>query len=292
MHMCAQIGTTEGTMLFKELTAYPRNFAEFQGNMFFSTSNGMYISDGTPEGTVEFYDKFASFFTPFDNDTMFFRSFRSTPASGFELFVTDGTPNGTRLFIDLVPGSGSSSPQDLAVANGLLFFKADDSSGFGEELWVVNPLTNTTYQVADIRNGSDGSTINYITPYKDHVYFSADDGIHGNELWRSNGTESGTMLFLDLVPGPDIGLPVFFSEIGGFLYFRGRHSTTYSFQHVIYRTDGTVEGTIMIVGVTGSAESALIEIQGGLYLAYWTVATGSELSRMDGCGDNFFFFFV
>ena len=33
------------------------------------------------------------------------------------------------------------------------------------------------------------------------LYFNADDEVHGFELWRSNGTEAGTYLVLDIDPG-------------------------------------------------------------------------------------------
>ena len=46
-----------------------------------------------------------------------------------------------------------------------------------------------------------------LVEFNGRVYFAANDGVHGRELWRSDGTAAGTYLVEDLYPGADIFSP-------------------------------------------------------------------------------------
>jgi len=49
-------------------------------------------------------------------------------------------------------------------------------------------------------------------------YFTADDGIHGRELFASDGTANGTHLVKDINPGPASSIFAFTMTSGGNLY--------------------------------------------------------------------------
>ncbi len=58
-----------------------------------------------------------------------------------------------------------------------------------------------------------------------HVYFSADDGVHGNELWRSDGMAAGTVLVQNIAPGRASSDPLDFTTSGQRMFFNADNGT-------------------------------------------------------------------
>src|SRR5215208_6407431 len=58
------------------------------------------------------------------------------------------------------------------------------------------------FLVEDIYPGKTGSEPNWLVDFKGRLLFGANHPKFGEELWRSNGTRSGTRLVKDIDPGP------------------------------------------------------------------------------------------
>lgn len=150
----------------------------------------------------------------------------------------------------------SSSGRELPVLGGYAYFNA--TTVLGRELWRCQEAPGSAELVADIRVGPDSSEPRDHTIVGNLLYFTADDGVHGRELWVTDGTANGTQMVTDLVPGA--GEPTFGSTASflGELYFAcdlgsGRH---------LYATDSTTGGVRLVVDVTnGTGDSQVDDLQ-------------------------------
>ena len=177
---------------------------------------------------------------------------------GRELWKTDGTAASTMIVKDINPGKDSSNPTYLTELNGQLYFSADNGTD-GTELWKSDGTESGTVMVADIFPGTyyDQKSQTFrayssdpgpFTKFNGELYFPANDGIDGFELWKTDGTKDGTVLVKDIAPGAFDGLPYggvysFLTPIGGELYFAandGDHGSE------LWKTDGTDAGTVMV----------------------------------------------
>jgi ELWxxDGT repeat protein len=152
------------------------------------------------------------------------------------------------------------------------------------------------FHVIDVDKGTDASPMNNYwffydggsRPFEDAVlngiaYFGADDGIHGREFWRSNGTEAGTKMIKDINPGLASSDIHDITVSGGKLFFAaddGQHGRE------IWVSDGTTQGTKMLKdiypGSTWSDPSYLIDVNGTLYFFANVASVADQLWKTDG----------
>lgn len=73
--------------------------------------------------------------------------------------------------------------------------------------------------IKDIRPGTPSSKPDQLVNVNGTLFFVADDGEHGPELWKSNGTSAGTILVKDLIPGPAGSAINDMTPVNGKLFF-------------------------------------------------------------------------
>jgi ELWxxDGT repeat protein len=140
-------------------------------------------------------------------------------------------------------------------------------------------------QFIDINPTGDGlynlASTEFIV-FNDIIYFGADDGQHGLELWRSDGTDTGTYLVADINPESGASNPYGFIEFNHKLFFSAKDDT-----HGIelWRTDGTHAGTKLLSDINSSGDALPDQkaIMGNkLYFQADNGSNGFELWITDG----------
>lgn len=136
--------------------------------------------------------------------------------------------------------------------------------------------------VKDINPNGD-SNIAFLTCHGDAVYFRAVDDVHGTELWKSDGTGTGTVLVKDINPGAGHSSPTNFMEFNGMLHFTATDGVN-GLQ--IWRTDGTANGTVAVLSlgdVPGLLEWGEFAALGDrIFFRGYDAANGRELWSTDG----------
>ncbi len=286
-------GTPEGTHpLFPlRLGAPPAPFAPGgEGEVLFtappSTSHdgefALWRTDGTAAGTRILLPRVSSTLETarLDGRTYFLAA---TTSAGAGLWTTDGTAAGT---LPILPADAPPLPAnayDLTVFDGALYFFA---GGFlngshppppVQALWRSDGTAAGTRIVKAIDPPHDpqvegGLLLPELTVAGGHLFFRGYDGVHGGELWTTDGTPAGTVMVKDVNPGPDGSLLDGLAAAGGQLYFAatdGEHGVE------LWQSDGTAAGTVMVQDLfPGPAPSNPEQLTGADGALYFTADDG------------------
>jgi ELWxxDGT repeat protein len=139
--------------------------------------------------------------------------------------------------------------------------------------------------VSNINTGAGaGSSPEYFTALSGYLYFRADDGTNGTELWRTDGTPLGTTLVEDInINVGGSSYPGYFTALGDYLYFGAADDDT---SYDLWRVDGSgltesssIPGTN--AGIGCECSPVLNALNGRLFMVTYSDETGSELAYLD-----------
>ncbi len=176
-----------------------------------------------------------------------------------------------------------SETNEIVEANGLLFFYQNDGAS-GRELWRSDGTALGTYMVRDLCPGSCGSRSWFREPMAavgNYLFFVANDGVHGLELWVTDGTALDTRMVVDLRPGWESSFPALLTAVSGQLFFSARGADGVV---ALWRSDGTAKGTYRVSpsGVSFASLNAIYPGPGFLYLCDAGSGAEAGLWRSDG----------
>lgn len=251
------------------------------------------LGPGYPATTPDLLTNVAGTLYFVANDGANGRELWRVDGSGTAELVEDGLPGG-----GINPGSAGSFPYGLSEVNGSLYFRANDGAN-GTELWTIDPL-GVAVMIEDslpgggLNPGAGSSTATNLTAVGSTVFFTANDGANGVELWRITSPGHAEMVE-DAIPGGGIALgsygsPRYLTNVNGTLYFTANDGTN---GLELWRVNPSgiaemVEDSIAEGGINPGASSStpefLVNVAGTLYFSADDGTNGTELWRINGSG--------
>lgn len=192
------------------------------------------------------------------------------------IFSTDGTAAGTSQFAE--PSTGYINVDQLAVLNGSLLI-SESSFIAPPQLWTSDGIS-APVPVAQVTIGFEPIVVDNV------LYFTFDDGVSGEELWRTDGTEEGTRLVKDIAPGAtsSVAYDRYFTKVGNTLFFfanDGEHGKE------LWRSDGTPEGTVLVLDINPGDADAVdytqpVAIDNDIFFVADDGSNGRQFWKSDG----------
>lgn len=191
--------------LIVDADAYLESMHVMGGYLYYAKDGALLRSDGNGPGTMVYEDPAGekAVSRVMGGATRLYFAMSDRPRVE-DLWTSDGTPGGTKLVARL---SDDLQLQDMfesaAVAGETLYFDAckHDGSAYTCGLWASDGTSVGTREVKAVQGAKE------FFPVGNALYFSADDGVHGAELFRSDGTAQGTTLVAEVGPGARGSLP-------------------------------------------------------------------------------------
>ena len=278
-------GTPAGTRLLKDIYPGPRSSVVMMvtlmnGVAFFFADDGangleLWRSDGTPGGTHVVANigpgsaagiagvTVTNGTIPIINGVLYFAG--NDGGTGSELWRSDGTAGGTYRVSDGWSGSAGSDPHDFHIVGTRLYFVATDSAD--TELWTSDGTPAGTRRVADISPGVQ-EHITGMTVVGNVMFFTANDDVHGRELWRVNAAGNAAMVkdLIDLPRGHGSD-PVPVGVVGDTLVFYADTSDA-GFTRGLYGISANASSPMELIHSLPRENQGVVRAPRGLLISY------------------------
>lgn len=173
-----------------------------------------------------------SFFKELNGILLFTASSNLIGNNNRQLWRSDGTENGTSLVKIINTDYDTNIDNSIYLGNKMFFTSYVNNSN---DLWVTDGTEAGTKIVKKI-NLNGNSNVMHPFVFNNEIYFLANDGITGMELWKSNGTENGTVQVFDFFIGSTSGINLKPIVYNNNIYFIGQQGTN---QKGLWKYDGT-----------------------------------------------------
>lgn len=239
-----------------------------------------WISELTAETTSVIQSLSSSTLFNFNNGVYFAMTVGD---EGTELWTLNEDKTDPVLVKNINTSKNGITVNQMLSINSQLLFSADgsvDGKDVGEELWTYNG--NNVSILKDIMAGSTGSYCKSYTYIEDKLYFLAYDSIHGIEIWKTDGTESGTTIVYDIIEGRSSTPIEFLTAFKDEIYFFITERNNYHIQ--LYKTEGDTIEFVKDLGVNSyNVPYEVINMKAcGNYLYFVAYGAGEDLWISDG----------
>jgi ELWxxDGT repeat protein len=204
----------------------------------------------------------------------------------FQLFPLIGAAQLFPVLVKDINPTGSGQPLGMTALGNKIVFMAEDGTN-GIEPWISDGTEAGTFMIKDINPGAANSmeiggvgATDYFIKRGNDLFFKANDGINGKELWITDGTETGTRMVKDINPG-GLYTVQYFMLFNERLYFSAKDTAAASFETRMWVSDGTEAGTYQFADISPRVFGHAI-VNNKLYFGADSVGKGHELWVTDG----------
>ena len=232
--------------------SFPKKGIQLNGIYYFPATdyngNELWKTDGTAGGTALIKDLGSIYETQSSDPHLF-----DTVAGNLYFFTGTGfhpwkyDPVTNKITAPISGKDAGYSPTETAVIGNNIFFAGDWYFDQGIELIRYEVTTNSLF-IYDINSGTGDSYPHDLTVKGDTLFFAADDGINGNELWMYDALADQFQMVKD-INGSGSSNPSDLVVYHGNLFFTADDGIN---GNELWSSDGSDPGTAMFADINNN----------------------------------------